>query len=362
MENSNTKNKIVLMIFVALISILGGTLGGLIYGNWLGEWRSTRDASNETSLNNNATQVIIRDAKKVTVQQDTQVTDVLANTERVMMGIFKASPSVGGQNYDLTTPLASGVVITSDGWLVVDWPKAESLGANLSSFVAISKDKKTYQLEKVVADNFSGLVFVRLKGANSLPVANFAKALELKRGQAVVTLLWMGEARLSIINQFVRSANPNFSDNPFKQIVVNDAPANALLAVDLSGKVAGWKRGANFVTVDYITMAIDYLLNNQKISPTSLGVNYTDLDYVFSGKQIFGALITKDKKGIAVIKGGVAEKAGLKEGDIITAIDEQELGRGISLSDVVATYQQGQKVTIKYLRGTDNKEVNVELK
>lgn len=358
MEKLKVKNKIVLISFIFLVSILGGTLGGLIYGNWLGEWRSTQAASTENSLNNNASQVIIRDAKKVTVQQDTQVTDVLANTERVMMGIFKTS----NQNYNLSAPLASGIVITSDGWLVADWPKAENVGQNLAGFIAINKDKKTYQLDKVVVDNFSGLVFVRLKGANSLPVANFAKALELKKGQAVVTSLWMGETRLSIINQFIRSANPNISDNPFKQIVINDAPANALVAIDLSGKVAGWKRGENFVTVDYITMAIDSLLNNKKISPTSLGVNYLDLDYVFTGKPTFGALITRDKKGVAVVKGGVAEVAGLKEGDIITAVDEQELGRGISLSDVVATYKQGQKATIKYLRGADQKEVTVEFK
>lgn len=356
MENISVKNKIILIAFIVLVSVLGGTLGGLIYGTWLGEWRSAREAGGENSLSNGSSQVIIRDAKNVTVQQDAQVVDVLVNTERVMIGIFRKS----SQSYDLNSPVASGLVITSDGWLVVDWPNAESVGQNLSVFVAISKDKKTYQLDKVVVDNFSSLVFVHLKGANSLPVANFAKALELKRGQAVVTLPWLGEARLSIINQFIRPASPNFSDNPFKQIVVSDAPANVLVAVDLSGKVAGWKRGPSLVTVDYITLAIDYLLNNKPISPTSLGVYYTDLDYVFSGKQIFGALITKDKKGVAVVKGGLAEKVGLKEGDIITAVDEQELGRGINLADVVATYKQGQKATIKYLRGTDNKEVTVE--
>jgi putative serine protease PepD len=340
------------------VSILGGTLGGLIYGTWLGEWRSAREAGGENTLSNGSSQVIIRDAKNVTVQQDARVTDVLANTERVMMGVFKRS----AQNYDLSAPVASGLVITSDGWLVVDWPNAESVEQNLAGFVVISKDKKSYQLDKIVVDSFSSLVFVRLKGANSLSVANFAKALELKRGQAVVTLPWLGEARLSIINQFIRPASPNFSDNPFKQIVINNAPANVLVAVDLSGKVAGWKRGQALVTVDYITLAIDYLLNNKPISPTSLGVYYTDLDYVFSGKPVFGALITKDKKGIAVVKGGLAEKAGLKEGDIITAVDEQELGRGVNLADVIATYQQGQKATIKYLRGTDNKEVTVEFR
>ena len=358
MEKLTVKTKIILISFVVLVSILGGTLGGLIYGNWLGEWRSANDTTGETSLNNNASQVIIRDAKKVTVQQDAQVVDILANTEKVMMGIFKTS----NQPYNLTAPLASGVAITSDGWLVVDWPKAEVVSQNLAGFVAINKDKKTYQLDKVVVDSFSGLVFVHLKSANSLPVANFAKALEVKRGQAVVTLPWMGEVKLSIINQFIRPASPNFSDNPFKQIVINDAPTNVLLAVDLSGKVVGWKRGDTLVTVDYITLAIDYLLNNQVIKPTSLGVNYTDLDYVFSGKQIFGALITRDKKGVAVVKGSLAEKAGLKEGDIITAIDDQVLGRGVSLADVVATYKQGEKATIKYLRGTDNKEVTVEFK
>ncbi len=358
MEKITVKNKIILIVFIGLSSILGGTLGGFIYGTWLGEWRSVRDVGAENSLNNNSAQVIIRDAKKVTVQQDVQVVDIISNTEKAMMGIFKSS----SQGYDLTSPVASGVVVTSDGWLVVDWPKAEAVGQNLAGLVVINKDKKSYQLEKIVVDNFSGLVFVRLKNANSLPVVTFAKALEVKKGQAVVALSWMSEAKLSIINQLSRTAGLDFSDDPFKQVIINDAPTNVLVAVDLSNKVIGWKRGQTLVTVDYITPAIDSLLNNKKISPTSLGVNYWDLDYIFSGKQIFGALIARDKKGVAVVKGSAAERAGLKEGDIITAIDDQELGRGISLADVVATYQTKQKATIKYLRGSEQREVSVEFR
>ena len=55
-----------------------------------------------------------------------------------------------------------------------------------------------------------------------------------------------------------------------------------------------------------------------------------------------------------VTKGSAADKAGLKEGDVITKINDQKIDDADDLYDAVGKYKPNDKVTITYMR--DNKE------
>ena len=74
-----------------------------------------------------------------------------------------------------------------------------------------------------------------------------------------------------------------------------------------------------------------------------------------------GALISGSEKTgeVAVVPGSPAEKAGLKEGDIITAIDGQAITSEVKLSDLIEQHQVGDEIVVKYVR--DGKEAQVKL-
>jgi S1-C subfamily serine protease len=69
-----------------------------------------------------------------------------------------------------------------------------------------------------------------------------------------------------------------------------------------------------------------------------------------------GALITQ------VVSGSPAEQAGLQAGDVITAVDEQQLSTSTSLADLIGQHQPGDNVTLDVI-GPDQQshQVTVEL-
>ena len=139
---------------------------------------------------------------------------------------------------------------------------------------------------------------------------------------------------------------------------------------NLSGDVLGLldKNGA-VEQISHFAGAIKSLLKNKVVVRPSLGVNYIDLSRVVSaiptssgqGEYKKGALIYKSIKGISVIKGGVAEKAGLKEGDIIISVEGMEINEKNNLTDIIQQFIAGDKISITYLRNDKESEVEVEL-
>jgi S1-C subfamily serine protease len=72
-------------------------------------------------------------------------------------------------------------------------------------------------------------------------------------------------------------------------------------------------------------------------------------------QRAFGALI------VDVVSGTPAEQAGLKEGDVIVAIDRTALGPSQSLPATIAQYQPGDRITVHFWRGNQERAVQVTL-
>ena len=63
----------------------------------------------------------------------------------------------------------------------------------------------------------------------------------------------------------------------------------------------------------------------------------------------------------AILAGGPAEKAGLKAGDIILAIDGQNIETANDLIVAIRAHSIGDSVTLKYQRGSVTKSVQLTL-
>jgi serine protease Do len=83
-----------------------------------------------------------------------------------------------------------------------------------------------------------------------------------------------------------------------------------------------------------------------------------------SNKAFLGVLTAKTDKG-AIIKNLVdesaAKKAGLKNDDIITKLDDTRITSPDDLRNAIATHKPGDKVTVNYLRDSKEKSVTLEL-
>lgn len=94
-------------------------------------------------------------------------------------------------------------------------------------------------------------------------------------------------------------------------------------------------------------------------SKTHLGVRLQpltpELAQAFGIKDESGALIAE------VMPQSPAERAGLKQGDVITAVNDQEIADAAALQKHIAAQTGGAKVEIQYLRGGDTKTAQAEL-
>lgn len=62
-----------------------------------------------------------------------------------------------------------------------------------------------------------------------------------------------------------------------------------------------------------------------------------------------------------ITKNGAADKMDIKEGDIITQIDDVELNTMTNLREYIYTKEPGDEVTLKIIRGKINKEIKIIL-
>jgi serine protease Do len=117
--------------------------------------------------------------------------------------------------------------------------------------------------------------------------------------------------------------------------------------------------------IDYLNNKFETLFKTGEIKRNYLGVNYLDLSsvYLFDKRALNltqGALITKNKNKAAVSKSSPAEKAGLRENDIVLAVEKESLTSFYNLTELIQQYKEGSEVTLKVKR--QDKIINIIVK
>ena len=352
--------KTIWLIAVFGIALFSGVIGAAIYFYWFNQYTNANSLLvGELTPSGLAANLLGRESKKTVVTQDEKIMETLAAAEKTVVGLVKKSDNKN-QLYNLAAPEARALILTSDGWLLTNWRPA---GNQWSGYAAVTADKHLYEINSAVTDNFSGFTFLRLRAARGLSVVNFGRAEELTVGQSALSFDWLGRADLVLVSDFgEQPAAVKSSDAPFKKIVLTGQtlPANRLAVWDLGGRVIALvKSDGQAVSANYFINALDNVLTGKPLARTVLGVNYLDLTYFAGGAKPAGAVLTKDKKGVAVVKDSAAAAAGLQAGDIIISLDGAVLDRVHTLADLTANYRPGQKAAVKYWRAGADKETVV---
>jgi S1-C subfamily serine protease len=134
---------------------------------------------------------------------------------------------------------------------------------------------------------------------------------------------------------------------------------------DLSGGLAGSiGKDGEIKTIESYLPCVNCLLNSKKLNYPSLGVFYADLSKLIDPKQKGanrGALIQKNSQGVAVLPGSPAQKAGLKEGDLLLSVNNIEINGSNDLARLISGFTPGETVSISYERSGTISTVNVVL-
>lgn len=270
--------------------------------------------------------------------------------------------------------LGSGVVIDASGTILTNNHVVE--GADKIT-VAMS-DNKTYEAKVVGTDVPSDLAVIKIEATN-LPFLTLGNSDNVRVGDIVLAIgnpLGIGQTVTAGIIS-AKGRRTGLSDGQsFEDFLQTDAPINrgnsGGALVNLNGELIGINSqilspgGANggnigiafSIPSNMAKSVVDQLLKDGKVHRGMLGVNIQNIT-----DDTAKALEIKERNGVLVsnvVSGGAADKAGVKRGDIITAINGEKTEDSNVLRNKVASTAPGTDVKLTVIR--DGKEIELTAK
>lgn len=262
----------------------------------------------------------------------------------------------------------SGFVIDSSGYILTNNHVIASSVTSGGSISVRLNNGKNYPAKIVGRDASYDLAVLKISGA-SLKALQFGDSEKVAVGDSVIAigspLGLTGTVTLGIISAKNRAvtAGESEADNSFINALQTDAAINPGNSggplVDSTGSVIGVNSaiatlGSSFLSqtgsiglgfaipINQARKTAEQLIKNGKATYPVIGVS-VDMNYSGSGAQIA-------KNVDSVSKGGPAEKAGLKAGDIITEFDGRTISSAEELIVAIRSKNVGDKVRIIYKR------------
>jgi len=255
--------------------------------------------------------------------------------------------------------LGSGVIVSTDGYIVTN----NHVVDGAKQVMVVLSDGRELQATVVGRDPQTDIAVVKVS-AKDLPAITFASSRKVEVGDRVLAIgnpFGIGETvTTGIVSATSRRAGIGLAYEDFIQTDAAINPGNSGGAlVDVEGRLVGintaiLSRSGGFqgvglaVPADLVGNVVDSLVAHGKVVRGYLGIGIQDMTPTladsFGLKSLGGALVTD------VQPGGPGAKAGLKSGDVVTAIDGQPVDSASRLSLSVGETAPGTKLTLDVLR------------
>jgi putative serine protease PepD len=271
--------------------------------------------------------------------------------------------------------LGSAFLTTSDGYLVTN----AHVVANASGLtVILAGSSARLDARLVDADCQTDVAVLKVDGVASLPTLAFADVTNLRAGQTVVAVgSPLGQRAVAsgivsslhrastVTDPVARSLDRTFSDTIQSTAAVDPVSSGGPL-LNVAGQVVGVSVAADAsngpvafaISAADIRAEVEQIVRDGRLVLPSLGIashDMTSQDAALQG-MVIGANVT------SVSAGGPAEAAGVKAGDVITAVDEVKLDDAHPLLQVLVNqFRPTQRVTLTLSRQGTQTQVQATL-
>jgi Do/DeqQ family serine protease len=265
----------------------------------------------------------------------------------------------------------SGVIIREDGYIVTNNHVIE--GAD--KIQVTLNNNQTYDAVLVGTDPATDVALLKIE-ANGLPTIPFGDSDKLRLGEWVIAIGSPYNLRSTITAGIVSAKGrsmPNTSGEfRIESFIQTDAavnPGNSGGAlVDKKGNLVGINTAIISQTGSYagysfavpsnmVKKIVSDLIDFGSVKRAILGITMQEIT-----DKIADELKLSSRNGVYIVevsKGGAADKAGIKEGDILLAIDNVKITNFASVQETVSRFSPGDETTVSVLR--DGKEVKLKV-
>ncbi|PCG14178.1 MAG: Do family serine endopeptidase [Sphingomonas sp.] len=306
--------------------------------------------------------VNISTTQKVTVQQ--QANPFAGTPFGDLFGQFGG----GGGGAPVTREgqsLGSGFLISADGYVVTNnhviAPAAR--GATVESITVTLQDRKEYKAKLIGRDPTSDLAVLKIDSPTPLPFVRMGDSGRARVGDWVVAIGQPFGLGGTVTAGIVSAVHRSTGNGPFDSFIQTDAAINQGNSggpmFNLNGEVIGinsqiYSQSGGNIGIGFAIPAteakpiIDTLMKGQKIQRGYLGVGIQPVN-----DDIAAALGLPKNKGEIIGRvepGGPGAKAGLRQGDVVTAINGQAVTPDRTLSYLVANAAPGSTIRMDVIR------------
>ncbi|HLO25345.1 MAG TPA: DegQ family serine endoprotease [Geobacteraceae bacterium] len=284
--------------------------------------------------------------------------------KKLVQPFFEFSPFFGDffggrpqPQYRRETSLGSGFIINKEGYILTNdhvVKEAESIQVKLSN-------EKVYNGKVVGEDPKTDLAVVKINTQESLPTAVLGDSDKLQVGQWAIAIgNPFGLDRTVTVGVVSATGRSNMGIETYEDFIQTDASINPGNSggplLNVYGEVIGINtaivaagQGIGFaIPINMAKQVVAQLIKKGNVTRGWLGVSIQpvtdEIAQSFGLKHARGALVSD------IMSGGPAEKAGIKQGDIITRFAGKEIKDARQLQLVVADIPAGQKVDVEIYR------------
>jgi serine protease Do len=291
---------------------------------------------------------------------------------KVMPSVVYIYVEVGtGRTGRVAAGSGSGVMLRADGYVLTNRHVVE----NARRAEVTLQDRSVYEATKIWIDDMMDLAVIKIEG-KEFPAAQFGDPEKVRVGDWAIALghplgLSPSEGGATVTVGIVSNLGRSFTLEgiPFYDIIQTDAAINPGNSggplVNLNGEVigintagAGEAQNINFaINVASAKRVFEDIVQYGRVLRPYLGASLDDITPATTSNS----LPTK-KQGALVIRvepNGPAEKAGLKQYDIITGFSGAEITSAAQLIKELWKHKVGETVTIRFWRGET--EIKAEL-
>jgi serine protease Do len=354
------------VVIALVVGMLSGTLSAVAVSNLL---RTDSTAALSTSTAGTT-------VSNVRLDETSAITEAVKKVSPAVVTIQVSSGTGGGGS-------GSGFIFNSNGWILTNRHVVE--GA--SQIEVVLADSRTFTGTVYGIDTLTDLAIVRVN-ATGLPTAPLGSSADLEQGQLAIAIgnplgNFENTVTTGVISGLGRQITAGdvsqTSSEQLNNLIQTDAainPGNSggpllnsageVIGVDTA--VASSAQGIGFaIPIDAAKEIMAEALAGKPLARPWIGVYYQAVTkQLASDKGLsvdHGALIGPPSNGSSsgVIDGSPAANAGLKVGDVITAVDGQAVDTNHDLSTRIVTHAPGDKVVLTVQHGSASIQVTLTL-
>lgn len=390
------------------LGLVGGIIGGLVTaGIFYAVMGSGNAASNSGGHQNSAGETVVENVK---VNVNSDITNAVDKVQDAVVSVINLQSQNQGTNgfgqlfgqQQQESSDNSNLEASSEGSGVIYKKSGNSAYIVTNNHVVegqqglevLLKDGTKVKAELVGTDAYSDLAVLKISADKVNKVASFGDSNSLKVGEPAIAIgsPLGSEYANSVTSGIISSLNRQVtSTNESNQTVnINAIQTDAAINPGNSGgplvniegqviginssKIASTSASSSGVSVEGMGFAIpsndvvniiNQLEKDGKVTRPALGITMVGLSAVSTQQQEqilkIPESVTNGVIVTSVQPATPAEKAGLKQYDVITKIDDTDVSSGVELQSVLYQKKVGDSVKVTYYRGKEKKTTTIQL-